>query len=93
MTTGSSLPISNLISPLCLPLCVPHTWAGLTSLSPEAGPSRSRSDTSAPALRGSDTRSRLSLGSVIFWTQAETDGHSDIWDKLKKCREFLVSHW
>ena len=52
---------------------------GLTSLSsPESGPGRSRSRVTPPTRRGSDTRSRLSLGSVIIrtprWQQPETGG-------------------
>ena len=69
-------PSSNLISPRCLsvPLCVPLTWTGLTSLSltgVRAGP---EPEWHLLLLRGSDTRSRLSLGSVITRTQTETDG-------------------
>ena len=63
-----------------------------------AGPGRAGAGAGVtpPTLRGSDTRSRLWLGSVISYlpdTERSTcehgwrdhlDGNSDIWDKLKK---------
>ena len=95
-------PISNSISPrslACPSLCPAlHTWPGpgLTSLSPEPGRAGAGAGVTPPTLRGSDTRSRLWLGSVISYlpdTERSTcehgwrdhlDGNSDIWDKLKK---------
>ena len=60
-----------------LSLSVSRTWPGLTSLSLSLSLShRAGAEVTPPTFRGSDTRSRLPLGSVIFRTrsgqQAET---------------------
>ena len=90
-------PSSNLISPGCLsvPLCVPLTWTGLTSLS-HRSPGRAGAGVTPPPpprLRHQEP----ALTRVSYHPDTDGDrwrdvGHTDIWDNMKKWWEFLVSH-
>ena len=83
------------ITPVCPSLCPAHLGrAHLSVTGGRAGPEPEwhlRSDT--PRLRHQEPAlARVSYLPDTGGDRWRDDGHSDIWDKLKKCREFLVSH-